>query len=558
MTYSQEIASPPPSAALPPPPRILIWVAVVFLLVIVLAVAIGGLYLTNGQRLVALLPIVVIGGATLLVISLLLAFAMRGGLPRRFPLILTVLYLLLAIGGAFGAVAIYRSALPPRYQEEIGTMLPFMRAFLPATPMGGVLPTVAPNVGGLNPDDLLSLPLFDETPEATPALVEVTDTIETALPTTTPTLEPTATPTLPPTLAPSQTIAPTLTPVPATQAAVVLTVPPTLDPAQVMSAPALPFTRRASERMYGFTHVQQTWNNCGPANITMALSFYGWNRSQDVAASYLRPDAEDKNVSPTELVAFVNTQTELRAITRIGGDMELLKNFIAANFPVLVETSYFPQGYDWIGHYQTIVGYDDTARVFNIFDSYIGAGENGEGITEPYDEFDRNWQDFNRVFIVVYEPSREGLVQQILGERADLTRAAEIALATANRERRADPRDLFAWFNIGSSLVKLGRYEEAAAAYDRARQLGLPFRVNWYQFGAFEAYFETGRYADVLALVDVNLTNGAEYVEETYYWQGRVYEAQQRFTEASQSFQRALSHNPRYAAASDALNSMNS
>ena len=47
--------------------------------------------------------------------------------------------------------------------------------------------------------------------------------------------------------------------------------------------------------------------------------------------------------------------------------------------------------------------------------------------------------------------------------------------------------------------------EEAAAAFDQARQIGLPWRMLWYQFGPFEAYYETGRYDEVIALADATL-----------------------------------------------------
>jgi len=30
----------------------------------------------------------------------------------------------------------------------------------------------------------------------------------------------------------------------------------------------------------GIIHHFQTWNNCGPANLAMALSFWGWEGNQ--------------------------------------------------------------------------------------------------------------------------------------------------------------------------------------------------------------------------------------------------------------------------------------
>src|SRR5439155_24999741 len=63
----------------------------------------------------------------------------------------------------------------------------------------------------------------------------------------------------------------------------------------------------ASFKLDGFRHQWQTWNNCGPATITMALSHFGRLENQAQAATFLKPNQDDKNVSPDELVAYVHT-----------------------------------------------------------------------------------------------------------------------------------------------------------------------------------------------------------------------------------------------------------
>ena len=136
--------------------------------------------------------------------------------------------------------------------------------------------------------------------------------------------------------------------------------------------------------------------------------------------------------------------------------------------------------------------------------------------------------------------------------------AAEHAFDVAQIEARTNPQDAFAWFNMGTSLTELGRYDEAAIAYDRAAAGGLPWRMLWYQFGLFEAFYEVGRYDDVLNQVNANLANGGEYVEEVYYWQGRALAAQGRTSEAINAFQNALRHNPLFTLAQDALNELSS
>ncbi|MEP6988346.1 MAG: hypothetical protein ABI970_22270, partial [Chloroflexota bacterium] len=208
------------------------------------------------------------------------------------------------------------------------------------------------------------------------------------------------------------------------------------------------------------------------------------------------------------------------------------------------------------GHYQTVVGYDDTKQNFYVYDSYLGTGQNGTGMPKSYADFDSLWENFNRTFIVLYKPEEEGLVRTILGDRADVNKAAEMAAQTAQQEALTNPQNAFAWFNLGSSLTKLEKYKQAAAAFDKARQVGLHWRMTLYQFSPFEAYYNVGRYEEIMSLTNANLLNGGQYVEETYYWQGKVYAEENDNTKAAASFRQALVHNPRYTDAQDALNAL--
>lgn len=455
----------------------------------------------------------------------------------RSRLWLVVGLVVVVLVGAVAGVYVFRNVLRPGQQQRIIDMVPFMSALIVRPDPNATLPTAAaPSTGGLSPEDLLSAPLTSSTDEA-----PVTGLSESM------------TPAGEATEAGSAAAAKRIRFAKPVVADVAQGDADPVPVANLQSQQSVIQSAPSDHRLFGVRHIQQTWNNCGPANVTMALSYFGWQSGQEEAAAYLKPDSEDKNVSPHEMVAFVNESSGVRAITRMGGDMDLLKLLVSSEFPVIIESGYAPEGYDWIGHYRTVVGYDDALQVFYIYDSYLGAGENGAGMAIPYREFDRDWQNFNRVFITLYLPEREGELVEILGDRADVLRAAEMALETAQAEARANPQNVYAWFNMGTSLARLGRYEEASVAYDRATQIGLHYRMTWYQFGIFEAYYNTQRYDDVMSYVNTNLTSGGEYVEETHYWQGMVHAAQGRTNEARASFNRALRHNPRYQAASDAL-----
>jgi len=314
---------------------------------------------------------------------------------------------------------------------------------------------------------------------------------------------------------------------------------------------ALASSLPAAERIVGFRHEQQDWNNCGPATLTMALSYFGWTRDQQYARGFLRPNREDKNVSPEEMADFVNTRTQVRAVVRMGGSLDVLKALIANSFPVIVERGIMFEAYDWVGHYQLLVAYDDTQRSFYAFDSFLGTGPAQLGVPVTYQDLDEGWRAFNRTFLVVYNPADEAFLQAVLGELYDPRSAAQAAFEKAQAEAQVNRQDGFAWFNMGTSLVALGEYEQAARAFDLARQLELPWRMLWYQFGPFEAYYNTRRYDDVMSLAQTNL-NSASELEESYYWRGRVYEAQGNRAQAIAEYNRALSYNGNFVAAREA------
>ena len=58
------------------------------------------------------------------------------------------------------------------------------------------------------------------------------------------------------------------------------------------------------------------------------------------AAAFLKPNREDRNVSPWQMVDYVNDQTNLRAFVGSGGDLDLIKRFLANWLPIVVEKGY--------------------------------------------------------------------------------------------------------------------------------------------------------------------------------------------------------------------------
>lgn len=307
-----------------------------------------------------------------------------------------------------------------------------------------------------------------------------------------------------------------------------------------------------SVALTGFRHEWQTWNNCGPATLAMALSYFGSTLNQANVADVLRPNREDKNVSPHELVDYARSQG-YRAVMGVNGTPDLLRLFLSNGLPVIIETWHIPEPDNGMGHYRLLTGYDESTQRWIGHDSYDRANPvnpNGpyQGIYLPYTETGELWDVFNRVFVVVYTEAEASIVESILGERMDERTMWQQALLQSRIEVQIEPENAFAWFNLGSNQVALGHFEEAAAAYDQARQLGLPWRMLWYQFGPFEAYHAVGRYDEVIALVDATLRR-VQDVEELHFWKGQALLAQGDLTGARRSFARAAQLNVNYVGA---------
>lgn len=378
----------------------------------------------------------------------------------------------------------------------------------------------------------------------------LTDTVAAPAEVTPIPIEPPATPTATPSLLPTATVEllpPTLTPLPTD------TPPPAPTAAPIaLEQPVQPLVE-----LTGFRHYWQTWNNCGPATLAMNLSYYGSALDQSDIGGVLRTHEDDKNVKPEELTTYARSQG-YQADVRINGNTALLQRLVSNGIPVLIETWVVPEPDDGLGHYRLITGYNEAEQYWIGYDSYYSFGlinPEGDyrGIRIPYSEFDQLWAAFNRLYIVVYPPENSALVQSILGADFELNSMWQQALVQAQTATEQQPEGAFNWFNLGSALVTFGDYANAAAAFDRARQLGLPWRMDWYLYEPLQAYYETGRYADILAVTDLVLEKTPS-IEDIHYWRGRALAAQGQIDVARQAWQQALDLNPNFMPARDALN----
>jgi len=352
--------------------------------------------------------------------------------------------------------------------------------------------------------------------------------------------EPTANATAEPTLVPTATSTPAPT--------------PTLAP--------LP----SQHLLSGMGVIKQTFNNCGPANLTQTLNYHGSDITQTEVAEYLKPNPEDRNVSPWQIADYVNEQTPgYSAIARSGGTLEMVKRLVAAGYPVVIEKGYELPDSGWWGHYLTVFGFDDSRQELYTQDSYLGPFD-GSGRAASYDEVEEYWQQFNYTFYVVYKPEQEAEVAAILGpDLFDDFAMWQNAAARAEAETKEDPRDAVAWFNLGTALTRMGGltgeskyYQGGAQAFDQAREIGLPPRMLWYQFQPYLAYMKLQRYQDIVDLADATLeTQGGRNVEETFWYKGHALAFLGDIAGAREAYSEALLVNPNFYPAQWSLDALN-
>jgi hypothetical protein len=359
---------------------------------------------------------------------------------------------------------------------------------------------------------------------------------------------------------PSPTFTPTVTPTPQG---------PTDTPAPSPTPTTTPTPLPEFIALYGIKYEYQhnRWNYCGPANLSMALTFWGWDGNRDVVGEYVKPSDKDKNVMPYEMEDFVDTQASgLNALTRMGGELEVIKRMVAAGFPVVAEKGYYEYDYTgtlgWLGHYQFVTGYDDSREVFIVQDTYV---EGGQDFEISYAEFLEGWRAFNYTFIVVYPQDRVDEVLTLLGPWGDPVWANLNALAIAQTEVQSlsGIDQYFAQFNEGSSHVNLQQYVDAAASFDRSFGLyanldedGMrPYRIMWYQTWPYWAYYYSGRYQDVINLADTTLndTISEPVLEESLYWRALAREAIGDLEGAIADFRQSVILNPNFGPGWDQL-----
>ena len=297
-------------------------------------------------------------------------------------------------------------------------------------------------------------------------------------------------------------------------------------------------------------HVFQTFNNCGPAALSMALSYYGINVSQLVLGDELRPyqnpqgDNDDKSVTLEELGEKAK-DFDLIPYHRPNGNIDLIKLFLAYDIPVLART--LTKINEDIGHYRVVKGYNDETQQIIQDDSL-----QNKNLWFSYDDFSLLWKQFNFEYLVLVPQDKEKIAEVILGEDKDPKVAWGKAATNARQQLVINPNDTYARFNLSVALYNIGNYQESVDEFEKVAPQ-LPFRTLWYQIEPIKAYYELGHYQRVFEITDKILNNWNRAFSELYFIRGQIYQKQGSIEAARQEFEKAVFYNQHFKPAKDEL-----
>lgn len=322
---------------------------------------------------------------------------------------------------------------------------------------------------------------------------------------------------------------------------------PTPTPLPILQTPPV------SKILQNNYHVFQSFNNCGPAALSMALSYYGINQTQEKLGQDLRPyqipggDNDDKSVTLSEL-AKKSQEYGFVPYHRPNGDLKMIKLFVTYDMPVIART-WLLENED-IGHYRIIKGYDETTGEIIQDDSL-----QGKNLRYSYQKFNNVWKKFNYEFLVLVPKDKEEIAKTILGENMDEKTAWEKAVKNSLDKLEQNPEDIYAGFNLSVAYYNIGDYQKSIEEFEKVESR-LPFRTLWYQIEPILAYYKTGNFEKVFSITDRVLNYHNKAFSELYILRGNIYKNQGNPELAKQEFEKAIFYNLNLVEAHEALSSL--
>jgi tetratricopeptide (TPR) repeat protein len=305
--------------------------------------------------------------------------------------------------------------------------------------------------------------------------------------------------------------------------------PPSTPPASVpfSNDPNLPLNIPEKKIIPGRYHAFQTFNNCGPASLAMALSYFDVNVTQQQLGQALRPyQVKEEMGAKAEEYGFT-------VYFRPAGTIEMLKTFIAYDIPVIARTWTKPD--EDIGHFRLVRGYDDDLQQILQDDSL-----QNKNLWFSYDEFNSMWDKFGFEYLVLVPNDKLDIARKILGEDLDEQVAWQKSAANTTG------------LNRSVALYHLGDYSGSVREFEAVENF-LPARALWYQLEPIQAYYQLANYDRVFSITDQIIENGNRANSELYLIRGQIYENQGNTSAARTEYQKAVFYNVNLEEAKTAL-----
>lgn len=296
----------------------------------------------------------------------------------------------------------------------------------------------------------------------------------------------------------------------------------------------------AQKTLFNNYHIFQTFNNCGHAAFSMALSYYGINESQETLGRELRPyqhpkgDNDDKSTTLEEL-AVKSTDYGLIPYHRPNGTIDLLKVFITNDMPVIVRT-WLKENED-IGHYRVIKGYDENKRIIIQDDSL-----QGKNLVYTYEDLDVLWRKFNYEYLLLVPAEKKDIVDRALGPESDARVSWENAVKNSLMHINEDQSDVYARFNLSVAYTNTGDHVKAIEEFEKVEPF-ISRRTLWYQIEPLISYYEFQQYDRVFEISDRILESGNRAFSELYIIRGKIHQKQGNNQAAADEFRKSIRYN---------------
>ena len=304
-------------------------------------------------------------------------------------------------------------------------------------------------------------------------------------------------------------------------------------------------------------HTYQTFNNCGPATLSMFLSYFDIGADQKTLGEQMRPfqnptgDNDDKTIFPSEFTNWALTYGRSQGLNvyyRPNGSLELLKNLLSQDVPVVAKT--WLNLKEDIGHFIIVRGYDDTKQIITVDDSYYGPNKK-----YSYYDFLSLWQPFNYSYIIGFENDKQAVIEQILGPELSEETAWQNAVSRALKEHELVPDNIYPLYNLAVGYYHIGDYKNSLKYFEEVEDR-LPRRMMWYQIEPIKSYVAVKNYRRVFELIEKILEDGNRAFSELYYIRGQIYLEQGEPEKARHEFEQAIEYNSGYQEAVEAINAL--